>query len=507
MATPVCRWSRRWKALVWLASTGACSVAAAQRPGSAMTAARLDSVIAPLIALEASPGVGIVVVRDSQIIYMKGFGWADVEAKRPFTPKTVFYIASTTKSFTGLTAAILSGSGRFSLDAPLSRYLPHLELRPPLDPRAITIRSLLTHTHGIENDGPVVVRLAYTGQYSGNDHLVRLLAVHRRAESGTEYRYGNIGYNVAALAMDAATAASWKEMLERTLFTPLKMTSTSAHVSKFSRDQLVTPYRTAGSGFAPLSFAKADANMHSAGGLVTTLEDMARWLEVHINGGRVDGRQILPEAAVAEAHRNLAPFTGNRRGLRQVGYGLGWELSLFGADTLLNHGGGFPGFATHMSFMPQQRIGVAVFSNTNLGGGVGDNIAYQIYNALTSRPTLSADSLGKLKAFVAMRRAAVDKDLSTRASRPQTLPLPLNAYAGTYDNPVMGRVELLPTPANRLEARMGTASSTVEAFNARKHQLRLELLGGGTVVQMFVSRGRADSLTMDGFVYRRRGRS
>jgi CubicO group peptidase (beta-lactamase class C family) len=240
---------------------------------------------------------------------------------------------------------------------------------------------------------------------------------------------------------------------------------------------------------------------------VTTLEDMGRWLEVHINGGRLDGKQILPEAAVAEAHRNLAPFTGNQRGLRQVGYGLGWQLSMFGGgggDTLLIHGGGFPGFATHMSFMPQQRIGVAVFSNTGLGGVVGDNIAFQIYNALTSRPTLSADSLGKLRTLVAARRAAVDKDLATRAARRQTLPLPLDAYAGTYVNPLMGRVELRTTPANKLEARMGVASSAVEAFDAAKHRLRVELFGAGMVVQMFVSRGRADSLTMDGLVYRRR---
>jgi CubicO group peptidase (beta-lactamase class C family) len=252
---------------VGLASLAICSAASAQRGGSETTTARLDSAVAPLIALDASPGIGIVVVRDSQIIYMKGFGWADVEAKQPFTPKTVFYIASTTKSFTGLTAAILSNSGRFSLDAPLARYLPQLELRPPLDPSTITIRSLLTHTHGIENSGPVVVRLAYSGEYSGNDQLVRLLAVHRPAESGTEYRYGNIGPNVAALAMDAATGASWKDMLQRTLFTPLGMTSTSGYVSKFSRAQLATPYRTNGPGFVPLAYGKADANMHSAGGL------------------------------------------------------------------------------------------------------------------------------------------------------------------------------------------------------------------------------------------------
>jgi CubicO group peptidase (beta-lactamase class C family) len=205
-------------------------------------AARLDAVLAPLLALDMSPGAGIVVVRDTRIIYMQGIGWADVEARRPFTPSTVFYIASTTKSFTGLTAAILDAAGRFSLDAPLARYLPDVRLRAPLDPRAITIRSLLTHTHGIENVGPVTLRLAHTGQYADNDELVRLLAEHPAAASGTTYRYGNIGYNVAALAMDAATGASWKDVLQQTLFAPLEMANTTAYVSKFPRDRLATPY-------------------------------------------------------------------------------------------------------------------------------------------------------------------------------------------------------------------------------------------------------------------------
>src|SRR5690348_11687052 len=72
---------------------------------------KLDSVMNALMALDVTPGMGIVVVQDTQIVYMKGFGYEDVEAKRPFTPQTGFYIASTTKSFTGLATALLDKKG------------------------------------------------------------------------------------------------------------------------------------------------------------------------------------------------------------------------------------------------------------------------------------------------------------------------------------------------------------------------------------------------------------
>src|SRR5215212_1801865 len=104
--------------------------AAVNAQSPALTA-RLDSVMNALMALDLTPRSGIVVVRDTQIVYMKGFGYADVEAKRPFTPETGFYIASTTKSFTGLAAALLDRKGVFKLDAPLHQYLPALKLKSP----------------------------------------------------------------------------------------------------------------------------------------------------------------------------------------------------------------------------------------------------------------------------------------------------------------------------------------------------------------------------------------
>ena len=119
-----------------------------------------------------------------------------------------------------------------------------------------------------------------------NAHLVQLLAFHGAARNGRAYEYGNVGYNVAALAMDAVTKESWKETLRRLIFEPLRMTNTSGFVSKFPAERLAMPYRGTPTGFVRAPYAKFDANMQSAGGLVTTAADMGRWLEVHIGNGK-----------------------------------------------------------------------------------------------------------------------------------------------------------------------------------------------------------------------------
>jgi CubicO group peptidase (beta-lactamase class C family) len=474
------------------------------RPGALASSAasdssRIDSVATALFALDAAPGMAVVVVRDTAPIYMKGFGYADLESKRPVTPQTAFYIASTTKSFTGLAAAILDRQGKISLDAPLSRYLPGLRLQQPLNPDSITLRSLLTHTHGI-GSGPVQYRLAYTGEYEGNAHLARLLAEHPPLQTGRAFRYSNIGYNAAAIAIDSALGESWKGWLDRLLFRPLGMRSTTAYVSRIARERLAMPYRVEPTGFARMAYGKTDANMQSAGGLVSTAEDMARWLEAHINGGRVDGRQVLPADAVAEAHRVLATTQGSQRGLPVLGYGLGWMVLLMERDTLLLHGGGFAGFTTHMSFMPQQRIGVVVMVNDN--SPLADMVALEIYKTLLGRPGLVPDSLEWARGQVAQFRERIAADRARRAARPQTLPLPLTAYAGVYENPAWGRIELAVVNG-KLEARAGAARSEVEVYDNTKHQLRVELTGGGTVVQMEVEGDRAVAAVVDGVRYRR----
>ena len=480
--------------------------ATAQSPSSSASSAAstsaLDSTLTEIFTLNLAPGMAIAVVRDTQMIFSKGYGWADVEARRPVTPQTIFYIASTTKSFTGLAAAMLEEQGRLDLDAPLSRYLPDARLQEPLNPDSITMRSLLSHTHGIDNAGPIIFRTAYSGEHT-NDQLISLLAAHPPAKTGRQYVYGNLGYNIAALAMDVTLRESWRDVLQRMIFQPLGMTSTSAYVSRVPRDRLAQPYRWEPGGFARAPYNKGDANMQAAGGLVSTVADMAKWLEAHINGGVVDGRRVFSASAIEETHRRQATFRREVRGVVMNGYGLGWNIATLGGDTILTHGGGFLGFSTHMSFMPQRRIGVVVMANDNgLGSALTDLSARAAYAHLIRGERLAADSLARIRAEANDGRDRIAADRARRAFRPQRLPHPIEAYAGTYENEQYGRV-VLSVVNGKLEARAGNAWSPVEVFDGANNALRLELTGSGEVARFTIENGQAVSFEMSGITFRR----
>jgi hypothetical protein len=131
-------------------------------------------------------------------------------------------------------------------------------------------------------------------------------------------------------------------------------------------------------------------------------------------------------------------------------------------------------------------------------------VAMEIYKTLLGRRGIVPDSLDWARQQVAQMRERIGADRARRAARPQTLPLPLTAYAGVYENPAWGRVEL-SVVNGKLEARAGTAWSAVEVYDNTKHQLRVELTGGGTVVQMEIEGDRAVAAVVDGVRYRRVG--
>jgi CubicO group peptidase (beta-lactamase class C family) len=482
-------------------------ISAVAQVGSASSSAELRHALATtaqqLFDLGAAPGLGIVVVRDTQTLFVGGFGFANVETKRPFTATTPFYIASTTKSFTGLAAAILEQQGKWQLDAPLKRILPDVVLHRPLSPGSITIRDLLTHTHGISNEGPIVQKLAYTGDYTGNDDLLRLLREHDPAPTGRSYVYGNIGYNIAALAMDAVTGVSWKRTLQELIFDPLAMRGTTGYASQVDTMVMAQPYRSTLDGFVRRNRAKTDATMHSAGGLFTTPEDMGRWLLAHINDGRMVGRSVIPAAAIQESHRVMVPVNAINSGYRLTGYGLGWQIGVLGNDRILTHGGGFTGYATQMSFIPNRREGVAVMANNlEIGGRAAPLIARALFHVLRTGKPVPADSITAIRTQLDRARASVREDINRRASRPQVLPLPLDSYTGTFRSSTNGSITLTKV-GTRLAARMGSAVSTVEVYDAAKNQLRVELFGGGTVIAVNMDGDRAISLTHGGAVFKR----
>jgi CubicO group peptidase (beta-lactamase class C family) len=477
----------RWVPLALILSGALTAIqvpAAGQRRADTLLIQDLDVFIQRAMATNLSPGLGVAVVRGDDIVYANGFGVADRERGVRATADTQFYIASTTKSFTALAGSLLAARGELDLDATLARALPGARLHPEVSGDAITIRHLLTHTHGLAPNGPVVVRTAFSGEFT-NEQLLDVLRFHGPTSTGRAFNYSNLGYNVFGLVIDAKNTEGWKQVIQREVLDPLGMRSTTSWISKTDATRLAQPYEVRSGNAARVEYLKRDENMQAAGGHVSTANDLARYLVAHINGGRIDGRQTLPEAAVTATHRLQVEQDRDFGSFHRVGWGLGWDIATYDGDRVLQRFGGFEGFFSHLSFMPERKVGVVVLANGGGAGGlISDIVATYAYDRALEKPGLAQRTEERWAAFtkgMAQREAAIAKDRATRQARSQKTPLPLDAYVGAYESPALGRM-VWTLENGRLKVQMGIARGDVEVYDSARNQLRIEITGGGSVV-------------------------
>lgn len=437
-----------------------------------------------LIDAGLAPGFGVAIASGDRVIHEAGFGMADAAAARRVTPATPFYIASTTKSLTALAAILVAERGELDLDAPMVRYLPDATLPEGVERESIRVEDLITLTHGLAGGGPVVLRTAYTGEFTCAE-LLDLLQYHAPTGNAGQFNYNNLGFNLLGLVLESVFDESWKEVVAREVTRPLGMTRTHADVSAWGPDQTAMPHgMDPGGGFVRIALEKNDSNMHAAGGHFATAGDLARYLAAHLSGGFVEGHSALPSAPVrathvlrAEQDRDFGPY-------HRHGWGYGWDLGTWSGDTLIHRFGGFSGYRSHVSFMPARGLGVVVLTN---GAGpaspASDLLATYIYDRLAGTPDVEATyqaRLAELEQQAGGARAGLAADLEERRARTAPLPHPLGDYAGTYESPLLGRVTFVAV-GSALEFRAGAARSRVEVFDAAAHQLRVEIGGSGDV--------------------------
>ncbi len=190
------------------------------------------------------------------------------------------------------------------------------------------------------------------------------------------------------------------------------------------------------------------------------------------------------------------------------GYGLGWYVGHYDGDVLLHHFGGFSGFHAHVSFMPERKIGVVALANEiGFGGFLAELVARYAYDLLRGQPDVDQKYEADLEEYAANARNGrqrIAADRATRAARPRFPARPLTDFAGTYVNPHYGTIVF--AIRGDLLATMGPQWSRVEAFDPPRNDfLRVELLGGGSVVRFDFEKGTpAHALTMSGITFERR---
>jgi CubicO group peptidase (beta-lactamase class C family) len=218
---------------------------------------------------------------------------------------------------------------------------------------------------------------------------------------------------------------------------------------------VAVPYVWDGAAMRPIPL-KTDRTMHAAGGMLSSVRDLSRWLLVNLSDGVLDGRRVFPREAMREVHSPQIGLDRRFGRLRRFAYGLGWYFGEDDGEIVVHHFGGYSGAQAHVSFMPDRGIGVAVVSNTD--SRLPHLIAELIYDTLRGRPDAEkvfAADVAKLragKAGVAERIRQEEEKLLRPL--PEAPPRPAAAYAGDYENEDLGTIRIREE-SGRLVATMG----------------------------------------------------
>ncbi|HEV8140987.1 MAG TPA: serine hydrolase domain-containing protein [Pyrinomonadaceae bacterium] len=434
------------------------------------------------------PGMAIVVIKDDRPIFVRAYGMADKEAAIKADNDTLYYIASSTKSFTALAAAMLDKEGQIKFSDPVTKYTPGIQFKNQI-PDKITIRDLLTHTSGLRNT-PLMNRLAFTGQIDQReiDHVFAAGTTFNEANFG-KYAYTNLGYNIYGLALYYHLHKKWQDLLQERVFTPAGLAHTTAYVSKAraKKFKIAAPYvidtDAANAGKMVRSqLEKTDDNMQSAGGIFMSVSDLGRWLNVNMNGGKLGGKQVFPADLIRNAHtgytkstRNEPPFSGDGE------YGLGWQIGTYRNEKVIYHHGGYPGYRSHVSFMPDKKIAVGVLANNDiLGGRLADLLAAYAYDWWLKTEDFEADYTKELQRTITVyesRKQGFAAEAAQRAKREWQLTRPFADYAGKYANDLAGTIDIVAME-KALAVRMGRMSAVATPYTD-KDTIRIVMLPGG----------------------------
>ncbi|MEO6050594.1 MAG: serine hydrolase [Pyrinomonadaceae bacterium] len=457
------------------------------------------------------PSIAIVVIKDDKTVFLRAYGLADKEAGVKADTNTLYYIASSTKSFMAMAAAVLDKEGKIRLDDPVTKYAAGLKFKAAI-PNKVTVRNLLTHTSGLRN-GPMVFRMAYSGDADEKD-MMRAFAdvtTYDEARYG-KYAYDNLGYNIYGLLVQRTLHKKWQDVLQEKIFGPLKMGHTTSYVSKARAAKMAVAQSylfSPDAGKVILSpIAKHDNNMQSAGGIMTSISDVGRWLRLNINDGKLDGKQLISIEIMTSVHnaytqttREAGPFKGSGE------YGLGWQIGKYAGEKVIYHFGGFPGWTSHISYVPDKKIGVAVLVNESTAGGdVGHTLATYAYDWWLGAGDREAKYAAGLDASAAnykkMQQAQVAA-FRDREKRTLTLSKPLQDYAGRYTNELLGNIQIT-VRQNSLGLTLGNIDVISTPFTD-KDTIRVELIPGqGEVIKFGLNaEGVVNSLSYGGMTFAR----
>jgi CubicO group peptidase (beta-lactamase class C family) len=311
----------------------------------------LDSWIQATAREREEPGLSIGIVYDQELIWSKGYGFADLEKRIPASPATLYRIASVSKLFTSTAIMQLRDAGKLRLDDPVAQYLPWFHIRD------ITIRHLITHTSGL----PRELSIPYWNDlhFPSREEMIRLVPELKPVfPPDTVFKYSNLGLAIAGEVVAAASSEPYQQYVERHILQPLEMRSTRVHPEP-GTPHLAMGYRKRVPGQPREREDFIDAGgLTPAANLASSVEDLAKFCELQFRDGPAGGAQILRGSTLREMHRVQWMQKD-----WQSAQGLGFWIRKAGTQERFGHDGSVPGYKSQLEMAADNKMAAIVLIN------------------------------------------------------------------------------------------------------------------------------------------------
>ena len=410
-----------------------CLARTAQAQSASGLGTLLDSVVPAAMAAERIPGAVVTVVSGGRVIFSKGYGFADLDAKRPMTDSTIVRIGSISKVMTAVAVARLIDRGRVHLDSNVHRYLRDLRIRSRYR-TPTTVRNLLTHTAALDEIRPGPLAEGEASLQPLREYLRPRLIQY--APPGQATAYSTYGIALAGVIIEDVSGLPFERYLVDSIWRPLGMTRTWVTVPEAARSEAAIPYDVAGDSAvrAPWEWYHTTP----ASSMNSTAGDMARFMVAQLAGRSA----IMSERMTREMQREhvtMHPML--------PGYGLGWQqIRRANADRGVQHGGDVAGFSSLMTLLPGRNLGVFV-----AGHREGSDLRHTVTRAILDRLAPAPDP--------------ATRPVSMHASREKAAQA-VARYAGHYRANIVCHTCTNPRRMTEIDV-VANQDGTLSAFNGR----------------------------------------
>lgn len=398
-----------------------------------------------------TPGLSVVVVKNSNVVFKKAYGVQNLINKTLYSTSTLSTCASTTKAMTAVCMGMLVDEGKIKWTDIVSDILPEFKLADPYATAEITIKELFTHNTGLGN-----ADMLWVLGYSRSEILNRMQFIPSAYSLRSSYIYQNLMYLVAGEVIKKVSGKSWDEFITERIFLPLGMNNTFADYSKIpATASKTTPHFKDSDdkdSIKTISYL-ADDNIGPAGGVWSCAEDMSKWLLFLSDSTKVNGRQLLKPETFAELFKPhaiipISQFYPTMKLIKPhwTTYGLGWFQHDYRGQMVQFHTGSLAGLVAICGMIQDANIAVYVFGNLD-HSEIRHALMYKAFDIWAFNNMSTDWSSDFYKLYKGIADTAQKKETEQLAKQVKgTQPsLVLKEYAGKYSNKIYGDIIVLST--------------------------------------------------------------